>query len=61
MTEKKVYKLSEMWKGWVSTYTGYCQTACFYAKEDITKYYPFEFLMAITRADATEFYEGEGL
>jgi len=63
--DKKVYKLSEMWKGWYRHECGVCVDVFYY--ETVKQAYDNEGneqgwpVVAITRADATEFYEGEGL
>jgi len=72
VSPKKTYKLSEMWKGWIYDsfttagikYELYKETSFFHTKEAVLKACEEagqHELMAITRADATEFYEGEGL
>jgi len=58
--EKKLYKLSDMWKGWYSLPRDVIMEGDYYYQNqnDIPKH---QNLIAITPADATEFYEGEGL
>ena len=68
---KKKYKLSEMWKVWVlsdyETYKKIFAISDYFPSIDDAKNvvrgmsYPTEKALAITRADATSFYEGEGL
>lgn len=65
--ERKIYKLSEMWKVWLrdihdgSIFGG---TTLFLTKKEayhrMKKFDSCE-IIAITRSNATEFYEGEGL
>jgi len=68
--EKKVYKLSEMWVVWFRRedfyYDPISKSKLYKSKEEIietlkNKEDSFEVPVAITRADATEFVEGEGL
>lgn len=61
--EKKTYKLSEMWKGWYYFKDrGIIQTPFFENKKEVADHTGMTTtLLAITRANATEFYEGEGL
>jgi len=61
--EPKKYDLSQMWKVWRGNSKGvYSDGNFFYSR--VTAQYAAEALtevLAITRADATSFYEGEGL
>lgn len=61
--EKKIYKFSEMWIGWYYyNERGIIQTLLFENKKEVVDHTGMTTtLLAITRADATEFYEGEGL
>jgi hypothetical protein len=60
IAEKKVYKLSEMYKGWYRIGMR-LETTGFYNSKESVKFGNGNLFIAITRADATEFYEGEGL
>lgn len=60
---KKVYKLSDMWKGWYKE-DGRNWISCteyFESKENLLKQLDKKGLLAITKADATDFYQGQGL
>jgi len=62
--EKQTYKLSEMYKGWIlSDPDGdlISYGTIFPDKESVLETYESVNLVAVTRADATEFYLGEGL
>jgi hypothetical protein len=57
--QPKKYKLSEMWKG-LGVHKGVCYNTALYTTKKECKNRNSD-ILAITRADATEFYLGEGL
>ncbi len=62
--EKKTYKLSELWVGWLHNLergNEFDRTRYFTSISDLKKAWPDGGFIAITRADATEFFSGEGL
>jgi len=60
--EKQTYKLSEMWIAWEDEGDNrISQSSAFTVLQSAQTYAKHVDALALTRADATEFYEGEGL